>query len=443
MSGTSSRALGALALGLAMALVWGCASANPIVHTVRPGESVWTIAQRYGVSPQDLARANGLVRAQTIHSGLKLAIPQPGDQRALVTADPADAVPATASTVTVEPSAADAVRPAPATAGPLDPQRGAVRRMPSESRAAPQRAEAKPITAARPARALSSGPAPKVLVAAPWDVGPAPHSTSSEPALSAEKGQASPVTSQRRVRGADTAEAAVPHSSAHRAIDALTGTEPVAESAATDGAGRAAVRATDAGATPAPQEGLAVTARRTQPSLFSSSSRLFASSSKAKHGYGLMTALDFALKLVLVLILAYVCMLALKKFSQRRMAGSGKGGGLRVVDTIGLAPNRQLHIVTLGERAFLLGSTPESVSLISDISQAQEMAGLPGGPQREEADPAFAQRLKELMKVAPAGRKAQSGSGVGLRLAQAAQFIKARSNQMRPLGEIIDETLSC
>jgi hypothetical protein len=34
------------------------------------------------------------------------------------------------------------------------------------------------------------------------------------------------------------------------------------------------------------------------------------------------------------------------------------------------------------------------------------------------------------------------GRGVSGRLAQAAQFIKARSNQMRPLGEIIDETLS-
>jgi flagellar biogenesis protein FliO len=150
---------------------------------------------------------------------------------------------------------------------------------------------------------------------------------------------------------------------------------------------------------------------------------------------------------VLVIILAYVCMLALKKFSQRRMAGSGKGMGLRVVDTIGLAPNRQLHIVTLGERAFLIGSTPESVSLISDISQAPGAPGSPRDPH-VEADPAFARRIKELMKVAPAGRgtQAETGAGhrlaVGHRLAQAAQFIKARSNQLRPLGEIIDETVS-
>ncbi len=153
-----------------------------------------------------------------------------------------------------------------------------------------------------------------------------------------------------------------------------------------------------------------------------------------------MAALDFTLKLVLVLILCYLCMLALKKLSQRRIASSGKGAALRVVDSIGLAPNRQLHVVALGDRAYLLGSTPESVSLIADISQAPEVSEMLGGGRAGPSDPAFSQRLRELMKAAPATRPAQRG--MTSRLMQAAQFIKARSNQMRPLGEIVDETVS-
>jgi flagellar biosynthetic protein FliO len=435
----SSRALGALALGLAMALVWGCAFANPIVHTVRPGESVWTIAQRYGISAQDLARANGLEQARTIHPGAELAIPQPGDRSAPATALPADAAPAAAGTVTVAPSAAPAVRSAPALGAGVEPQRGTARAMAWELRAAPQRAEARPRTAARPAQALRIERAPTVRGGEDRAsrICRTPAAPDAPSAASSHVGAAATV-----LRSPQKARSLEETSNSINAVAAPTGGESPTSAPSADGAEPASPAATDNRATAAPHEDPAAAPNRTKPSLFSSSSRLVSSSSRDQRGYGLMTALDFALKLVLVIILAYVCMLALKKFSQRRMARPSKSAGLRVVDTIGLAPNRQLHIVTLGERAFLLGSTPESVSLISDISQAQGATGLPPSPQRDDADPAFAQRLKELMKVAPAGRKAQSGSGVGLRLAQAANFIKARSNQMRPLGEIIDETLS-
>ena len=45
------------------------------VHTVKPGESVASIASKYGISPEDLAAANQLPDVNMIHVGQELVIP--------------------------------------------------------------------------------------------------------------------------------------------------------------------------------------------------------------------------------------------------------------------------------------------------------------------------------------------------------------------------------
>jgi membrane-bound lytic murein transglycosylase D len=45
------------------------------VHTIRPGESLWTIARRYHVSMQALMNANGLSSSSVIHTGKRINIP--------------------------------------------------------------------------------------------------------------------------------------------------------------------------------------------------------------------------------------------------------------------------------------------------------------------------------------------------------------------------------
>ena len=47
-------------------------------HTVAVGETAWSIARRYGVSVQDLARANGLPETMSVRAGQRLAIPPSG-----------------------------------------------------------------------------------------------------------------------------------------------------------------------------------------------------------------------------------------------------------------------------------------------------------------------------------------------------------------------------
>lgn len=60
----------ALALG-------GCASDPPrgVVHVVRPGETVWRIAYRYGVSTEAVVRANHIEDVTRVRVGQRLWIP--------------------------------------------------------------------------------------------------------------------------------------------------------------------------------------------------------------------------------------------------------------------------------------------------------------------------------------------------------------------------------
>lgn len=51
---------------------------QPVYHIVQPGETLWSIARLYGVTPQAIAQANGLVNPNLIYSGQRLLIPMPG-----------------------------------------------------------------------------------------------------------------------------------------------------------------------------------------------------------------------------------------------------------------------------------------------------------------------------------------------------------------------------
>jgi membrane-bound lytic murein transglycosylase D len=46
-------------------------------HTVRRGESLWSIAQRYGVTIGDLSRWNGMDRNDVLRVGQNLAVAAP------------------------------------------------------------------------------------------------------------------------------------------------------------------------------------------------------------------------------------------------------------------------------------------------------------------------------------------------------------------------------
>ena len=65
-----------IAVLLIAALSGSAAAAGPVYHTVLPGQTLFSIANWYGVSVWSLACANGLYNPNYIYAGMVLIIPQ-------------------------------------------------------------------------------------------------------------------------------------------------------------------------------------------------------------------------------------------------------------------------------------------------------------------------------------------------------------------------------
>ena len=48
------------------------------LYTVRPGDTLWGISQRFGITPAELAKVNGITESTIIHDGNVLHVPGPG-----------------------------------------------------------------------------------------------------------------------------------------------------------------------------------------------------------------------------------------------------------------------------------------------------------------------------------------------------------------------------
>lgn len=91
--------------------------------------------------------------------------------------------------------------------------------------------------------------------------------------------------------------------------------------------------------------------------------------------YGAGDWLGLGLRLGAVLLIVWLGVLAMRWYMRRMNSGGGGGAGrqLQVLETRALAPNRSLHLVRLGERAILLGATPERITRLLEIDDAEEV----------------------------------------------------------------------
>jgi flagellar biosynthetic protein FliO len=76
------------------------------------------------------------------------------------------------------------------------------------------------------------------------------------------------------------------------------------------------------------------------------------------------------LKLLIVLVLIYGLAIVLKRWMATSASIQQKK--MRIVESLPLNPKRSLHIVKVGEKTFLIGSTDQQVNLIHDLT-AEEM----------------------------------------------------------------------
>jgi murein DD-endopeptidase MepM/ murein hydrolase activator NlpD len=135
---------------------------NAYVHVVASGESLYTIARRYNVGPQQIVQANGFAAPDRIFVGQKLIIPGQSAQMPTNSSTPVAAPqPATTRVANVAPQAQT---PAPALVKPQTqpaPAQQAVAAPPAQQQPAPT-AQPVPQQAAAPAAPVAQQPAQQV-----------------------------------------------------------------------------------------------------------------------------------------------------------------------------------------------------------------------------------------------------------------------------------------
>ncbi len=99
-------------------------------------------------------------------------------------------------------------------------------------------------------------------------------------------------------------------------------------------------------------------------------------------------ALDMGVKLLLVIGLVYATLLGLRWLQKFKNPMNDSGAAIQVLETVGLAPGRSLHLIVVGEKTLLLGSTEQNISLLSELADAHI-------PLPEEESSAFEAQLSQ------------------------------------------------
>ena len=121
-------------------------------------------------------------------------------------------------------------------------------------------------------------------------------------------------------------------------------------------------------------------------------------------GFGLGDVFNLGARLALVLLVIWGAVRAMRWYT-RRMQGTGSGGSTRqmqVLETRSLGPNRSLQLVRLGSRAVLVGVTPERISSLMAIDDAEEVERIVAAIEGEVAARPLP-RLAAGLRTVPAG----------------------------------------
>lgn len=122
------------------------------------------------------------------------------------------------------------------------------------------------------------------------------------------------------------------------------------------------------------------------------------------------TVIGFIAKLILVLAIAYACIFALKKINTFKAGVVDSKKRVIVLEHTSIGPGRQLHLVSVGGKSLLIGSTPQQVSILTELDpdlipdyQEEETASfkeqfsqfLGHNPKKAEAAKSVAEMLRE------------------------------------------------
>ncbi|MGE3856438.1 MAG: flagellar biosynthetic protein FliO [Dehalococcoidia bacterium] len=98
-------------------------------------------------------------------------------------------------------------------------------------------------------------------------------------------------------------------------------------------------------------------------------------------GYGAWEWISLSFRIGAVLLVIWGSVIAMRWYV-RRMNGEANGGLMRamqIVETRALGPNRALHLVRIGDRAVLIGATPERINALMEIDEPAQLEQLFSG----------------------------------------------------------------
>lgn len=91
--------------------------------------------------------------------------------------------------------------------------------------------------------------------------------------------------------------------------------------------------------------------------------------------WGAWDWISLTLRIGAVLLVIWGSVVAMRWYV-RRMNGEASGGltrAMQIVETRALGPNRALHLVRIGDRAVLIGATPERINALMEIDEPGEL----------------------------------------------------------------------
>lgn len=117
---------------------------------------------------------------------------------------------------------------------------------------------------------------------------------------------------------------------------------------------------------------------------------------------GWLSGLWLVIKLAIVIGLIYLTVFLLKLWMSKRpfALGIAAKGDIKVLETVGLGPNRALHLIGIGEQKLLLASTANAVQLLCEVESSAAPALAAAPPTTDGASPQFAAALRALQEVA-------------------------------------------
>lgn len=115
---------------------------------------------------------------------------------------------------------------------------------------------------------------------------------------------------------------------------------------------------------------------------------------------------DLAWKLAVVLGIAYGSIWMLRGILQRPGVMPGRKGHLKVLESASLGPNRSIHLVKVGGKVLVVGSTNDQITAIGEVDDPETLSDL-----AKDAPRAFAEHLSaaESGEAAPLAEQVQGG----------------------------------